>query len=181
MLSAAALLLLLTSRAEAAPISLLLTLDYYTPTVGPPEIGINFRFFTAATDGCGVSPAVPRTALVTGGASLLPGVSQFNVALNVDSLDNVYFNADGSYLSVLGPSVIPGQFFYSTSIYVAEPPTGYVSDGTANQYGPPWIPLANLGSGFSGDFHYIMLLSRPNRDVHAGSGPSGTHRCDPRP
>ena len=38
LLSAAALLLLLTSRAQAAPINLLLTGDMYAPTVGPPEI-----------------------------------------------------------------------------------------------------------------------------------------------
>lgn len=162
LLSTAAVLLFLTSRAQASPIDFLLTVNQYTPTVGPPEISFNFTFFESATNGWPGS--LPPHVLATGGANLLPGVRQFNVSLDVATLDNLYFNAWGFYSSN-APAF--------QSIYVAEPPTGPVSDALAYAYGPPWIPLANLGGGLSGDFRYIYGYSR---------GPIGTWELtDPAP
>lgn len=155
LLSAA--LLLITSRAQASPINLLLTVDDYAPTVGPSEISLSFSFFESATNGW-PRAMLPRTELAHGGAILLPGVHQFYVSLNTASLDNIYFNAYGFYNTPQTPFV---------SIYVAEPPTGPVEDGLAFGYGPPWIPLANLGEGLSGDFRYIYGYSR---------GPIGTYQ-----
>lgn len=156
LLSAAALLLLLASRAQAAPIELLFTVNHYTPIVGPPEIGLQFTFFESATNGWpGSFP--PQPFLANGGAVLLPGVTQFSVSLDAVSLENIYFTAYGGYWS--------GPGFQFQSIYVAEPPTGPVPDALAYGYGPPWISLANLGDGLSGEFRYIYGYS---------NGPIGT-------
>jgi hypothetical protein len=164
MLSAAALLLILTSRAQASPIDFLLTVNQYTPTVGPPEISLGFTFFESATNGW-PSSLPPRHVLAIGGADLLPGVRQFNVSLDVVTLENVYFNAYGFYFSSAGGPPVQ-------SIYVAEPPTGPVSDALAFAYGPPWIPLANLGGGLSGDFRYIYGYSRGPIGTWALTAPS---------
>lgn len=156
LLSAAALLLLLASRVQAAPINLLLTIDHYTPVIGPPEIGFQYAFFQSATNGWpGSFP--PGPLLASGGAALLPGVTQFSISLDAVSLENIYFNANGGYWS--------GPGFQFLSLYVAEPPTGPVPDSLAFGYGPPWISLANLGDGLSGDLHYIYGYS---------NGPIGT-------
>lgn len=144
---AAVLLLLLTSRAQAATIDLVLTINHYAPTVGSPEITLDFSFFESATNGWTTSfPPQPYLASVTRGA-LLPGVTQYLVSLDALSLDNIYFIGYGLYDSA-------GRF-HDPSIYVAEPPTGSVPDILAYQHGPPWIPLANLGGGFSGDLQTI--------------------------
>jgi hypothetical protein len=147
LLSAAALLLLLTSRAEAATIDLVFTVDLYAPIVGPLERSLSFTFFKSNSNGWpGSFP--PQPFLASGGmTTLLPGVTSFAVSVDAVSLDDIYFNAYGSYLS--GPGL--GEF----SLYVAEPPTGSVPDSLAFTYGPPWISLQNLGSGFSGNFQLI--------------------------
>jgi hypothetical protein len=161
LLSAAALLLLLASPAQAAPIDFLLTVEMYEPTVGPRDLSFSFSFFQSASNGWPYSTLQPRTGLASGGARLLPGVTQYNVSLNTASLDNVYFLGWGSYQSPdpLRPPSLPPLYPY-ISIYVAEPPTGPVDDGTAWGYGPPWIPLANLGDGLAADFRYINGYSR---------------------
>jgi len=160
LLSAAALLLILTSRAQAAPINLLLTVNINPTTVGPPDVTFNYSFFQSATYGWPYSSS--GAAFV--GATLFPGVTQYNVSLSTASLDNVYFAAYGEYLSPdprRDPSLPPVYPF--VSIYVAEPPTGHVSDALAFAYGPPWISLANLGAGFSSDLFYVNGYSRgPN-------------------
>lgn len=148
LLPAAALLLLITSRAQAAPINLLFTVNHFAPVSGPPEISLNFVFFQSATNGWPGS-APPQPFLASGGSTaLLPGVTQYNVSLDVASLDNIYFTANGGYWS--GPGLL------TRSIFVAEPPTGPVPDVLAFGYGPPWISLAGLGDGLSGDFRYIF-------------------------
>jgi hypothetical protein len=79
-------------------------------------------------------------------------VTQFNVSLDAASLANIYFTAHGDY---------PVSEFPFLGIYVAEPPTGPVSDFLAFTFGPPWISLADLGDGFSGDFRSIFGFPRP--------------------
>lgn len=154
LLPAAALLLLLTSRAEAAPINLLLSVNIGAPNGGPPQVVFGYSFFESATYGwpgdfvTGWPAPAPVPALAAGGGTLLPGQTQFNVSLNVDSLEHVYFIGSGWYFNAGLP--LPPQSFY-----VAEPPTGDVSDQTAWAYGPPWISLANLGAGISDDFRYV--------------------------
>ena len=101
----------------------------------------------ALVNGWPAGASVP--SLASGNATLLPGVSEFNVSLDVDSLDNVYFIGSGLYFNA------PGQIFPPMSVYIAEPPTGNVSDQTAWAYGPPWISLADLAGGISGNFDYI--------------------------
>ena len=161
LLSAAAVLLVLASPAQAATINLLLTVDMDEPTFGPRELSFSFSIFQSASNGWPYSTLQPRTRLAGSGALLLPGVTQYNVSLNAASLDDLYFMAFGDYRSPdpLRPASLPPLYPY-ISIYVAEPPTGPVDDGTAWGYGPPWIPLANLGDGLSADFRYINGYSR---------------------
>jgi hypothetical protein len=161
LLSAAALLLLLASPAQAATINLLLEVDMHEPNVGPRELSFSFTFFQSASNGWPYSTLQPKTRLAGSGALLLPGVTQYNVSLNAASLDDIYFMAFGDYRSPdpFRPPSLPPLYPY-ISIYVAEPPTGPVDDGTAWGYGPPWIPLANLGDGLSADFRYINGYSR---------------------
>ena len=152
--SAVVLVLLLTSRAQAATIDLVLTVNLLEPTVGPPEISFNYSFFQSATN---LWPFLAPFHSGTSAGVLLPGVWQFNVSLDAVSLDNVYFTGYGFYDSPFLPPDI--------NIYVAEPPTGRVSDALAYGYGPPWISLANMGGGYSGELYWIHGYSR---------GPIGT-------
>ena len=169
LLSAAALLLLLTSRAQASPINLLFTTEHYFPTVGPPEISVQYRFFQSSSNQW-PGPFSPEPLLAIGGAAVLPGMRQFQVSLDVASLDDVYFWAMGEYeIRQFENRVL--------SRYVAVPPEGpgrpvNEFDQLANAFGPPWIPLANLGDGISGDFRYISGLSR---------GPIGTWEVSAAP
>jgi hypothetical protein len=156
LLSAAALLLILASRAQAAPINLLLTVDMSAPTFGPPEINLRFNFFESASNGW-PGPFPIDSILTSGFATLLPGVTQFNVPLDAESLDNVYFTASGTYFG--GPA---SDFL---SFYVADPPTGPASAFQVATWGPAWISLANLDGGLSGDFREKIGFSR---------GPIGT-------
>ena len=176
LLSAAALHLLLAPTAQAATINLLLTTEHYDTTIVPPEVGVGFSFFEAAAyswprDASGV-PAVlvPRTYLATGSSALLPGVAEFSISFDVDSLDDVYFTLNGSYRSG------PAPFFPYDSHYVAEPPTGRVSDALVDAYGPPWIPLADLGTGFSGELFTFRGHHRTE-----GSYTVGTWALAPQP
>ena len=159
------LLLLLASRVEASPINLLLTVDYDEPVYGLPPISLSFRFFESAFNGWQSIPKPPTTSLVRSGANLLPGVTQFEVSLDADTLEDVYFSASGSY-QVFSPLVTLGA-------YVAEPPTGRVSDQLVSNFGAPWIPLENLGGGFSGDFGWTFGGRRTSGDGSVGGCPSG--------
>ena len=167
LLTATALILLVASRAQAAPINLLLTVDYNDPTNGPMPIGITYDFFTATSNQWGKTFNPVFTPLLHQSALVTTGSAQFNISLNVDSLDDVYFKALGLY-DVYEPR--GGNF----GVYVAEPPTGYVSDSTANSYGGPWIPLDNLGDGFGNDFGWIFGYARVR-------GPVGTWELTPVP
>ena len=155
-LLSAAVVLLLASSAQASPINLLLTTDHYWPTIGAPEISFQFEFIESPTNNWMVH-ARPSPTVLAGGFGAGPGVTQFNVSLDVASLDNVYFKGWGDYFSD-----VEGPFW---SQYSAQPPTGPVEDRFVHTFGPPWIPLANLGDGFSGDFRYFFGYSR---------GPIGT-------
>ena len=180
LLPVAVLLLLVTSRADAEPINLLLTTDITPVTAGPPEVRFGFSFFQSPTYGWPSSSFVAGwpapapagvTVLASGNTTLLPGVTQFNVSLNVDSLDDVYFIGSGWYFSE-----IPQLPISVMSLYVAEPPTGRADDQTAWIYGPPWISMADLGSGMSSYFSYINGYSRPG-----GLGTFQVTPLDPAP
>jgi hypothetical protein len=134
---------------EATPIQLDVAVTYYTPAVGPQDASFSFSMFESATNGW--PGALPPPSLATGVGTLLPGVTHFSASLNVDDLSQIYFTAFGSYLS--------GPFLIYPSIFVAEPPTGHVSDAAAFAFGPPWISLANLGTGLSGDLFTINGFS----------------------
>jgi len=141
-----ALSLLVASRVEATPIQLDVAITYFTPAVGPQDAGFSFSMFESAINGW--PGASPPPSLVAGGGTVLPGATHFSASLNVNDLSQIYFTAFGSYLS--------GPF---PSIFIAEPPTGHVSDATAFAFGPPWISLANLGAGLSGDLETINGFS----------------------
>lgn len=164
LLPVAFVLLLFASRAQAAPINLLLTVNIYPPSVGPPETSFSFRFFQSASNGWPFSAFQPTTPLASGGGGLLPGVTQFNVSFDAANLDNAFFSAYGGYFSP-DPSH-PSSGYPINSLYAAEPPTGHVPDVLVYGYGPPWIPLANLGNGISGDLYSFYGVSR---------GPIGSH------
>ncbi len=145
LLSAGVLLLLLSSRAHAAPIALEFTFDHFTPIVSPEQIGLSFTFFESPTNGWpGAFP--PQPYLAQGGTSLVPGWTQVDVSLNTDNLNDVYFTLHGSYF--LGDG--------SVGLFVAAPPSGPVPGELAFGYGPPWIPLQNIGSGFGGELEFFF-------------------------
>jgi hypothetical protein len=166
LLSAAVLVLLLASRAQAATIDLVLTMNITTATAGPQEVGFQFGFFESATYAW--PSALFQPYLMQGSATLLPGVTQFNVSLNVANVQNLYFVGSGSY-NAINPNS-PNLF---NSFYVAEPPTGHVLDQDAAQFGAPGISLANLGAGFTSDFGLIFGFPR--------SGGIGTWALAPAP
>ena len=157
-----ALLLLLTSPAHAETINLLLTANINEPTVGPREKLFVYSFFQSPVNGW--TDSFPPPSVANGNATLLPGVTQFSVSFDAPSVDNIYFTAYGFYWSGPGLSV--------QSIFAAEPPAGPVPDVLVFEYGPPWIPLANLGGGLSGGFRYIYGFS---------NGPIGTWAVTPVP
>jgi hypothetical protein len=164
LLSAAALLLLLASSAQASTINLLLTTDINDTTLGPPELLINFKFFESPENGWPYTAhLLPKIELAHGTAIVLPGVTQFDITLDTNSLDDIYFTAWGFYKTFDWPE---------WNRYVAEPPTGSVSDGLVYGYGPVWIPLADLGAGFSGNFQYFWGNPR---------GPIGSWSIDAAP
>jgi hypothetical protein len=150
------LLLLFTSRANASPINILLTMDHLWPTVGAPEILYAFRVFEAPHNawphGAG---STPLTILASGGARVLPGVRQLDLSLDVDSLDDVYLDLWGEYF-------IDPTRASTLSRYYALPPGAFgpAIDPFVNGFGPPWIPLTNLGDGISGNFRYFWGFPR---------------------
>jgi hypothetical protein len=89
LLSGAAVLLLLTSRADAATINLLLTIDINSPASGPPDVAFGYSVFTNPTNAWPSSPAITPTFRF----SLSPGVTQFPVSVNAESLDDFYLSA----------------------------------------------------------------------------------------
>jgi hypothetical protein len=143
-LLATAGILLLASRVEAGPINLLFTVDFYDSTLGPSEISVHYNFIQSPAN-LWQSAVRGQPVLARGFAWLLPGVTQFNVSLEAPSLDNVYLWSDGFYFSPLSGN----PAFQSIHMAV---PAGSGPDPLHNVYGPPWIPLANLGDGLSGDF-----------------------------
>ena len=151
LLSAAALLLL-ASTAHASTINLLLTTDHPWPTVGDPAIGFMFQFIESPTNNW--LTYAPPPVLLASGVGGGPGISQFNVSLDVDSLANVYFKGWGDYYG-LSPE---GRPF--VSLYSAQPPSGPVEDALVYSNGPPWISLAEIGDGLSGDFRYFFGYAR---------------------
>jgi hypothetical protein len=157
-----ALLSLLTSRADAATINLLLTININSPTSGEayssaPDVSFGYNFFTSTN----AWPSSPSNApsLTNPGGSLFPGVTQFPVSLNTESLDDFYLSGWGTYTS-FGPGLPPPPFGFPT-LY-ALTPIGFTQDSQVMTYGPPWIPLENLGpEGLSGGFRVINGYNRP--------------------
>jgi len=134
------------SLAHATPVPLDVAITYYTPAVGPLDAGFQFWMFESATNGWPNADTPASTA--SGGSTLSPGINQYSVSPNVTDLSRLYFTAAGSYRSGPGLSV--------SSVFVAEPPAGHVSDASAFGFGPPWISLANVGSAsLSGDLWVI--------------------------
>ena len=156
LLPTTALLLVLASTAQAESINLLLTMDHLWPTIGAPEITYVYRVFEAPSNGWPTqTDSVPQTVLASGSARILPGTTSHNLLLDTDSLDNVYMDIWGEY-------VTDPRLPFTLGRYVALPPEGPFPDWDALSfaYGPPWIPLADLGDGLSGDFRYFFGFSR---------------------
>jgi hypothetical protein len=138
--------LLLASRAQASPIDLLLRLDYGPATDGSPA-ELNFWFFESPTNAWQTFDRDVTDLARVSNTPLVPGVMQFNVSLDAVSLDNVYFSSDW---------ILPSLGNGDPSVMMAVPPTGPNIDFLASIWGPPWIPLADLGGGFSGEYRLIL-------------------------
>src|SRR4051812_21515881 len=96
-----ALLLLLTSRADASPINLLFTVNMYAPTVpSPPPIRVKFKVFESATYGWPGTIAPEESVVFQ--QTVLPGITQFTASVDSGSLDHAYFAGGGTYDSYLG-------------------------------------------------------------------------------
>ena len=150
-----ALSLVVASHAEASPIELVLAVTYYAPVIGPTETGFDYLFFQSATNDYPGAP-IPYARGLFGHGPLLPGVNRFLVSLDVPDVSQSYFLASGSYGFIANPG--PGN--PHENIFIAQPPSppagpGGVPSEIAYRYGPPWIPLANLGSGLSGRLEHI--------------------------
>ena len=143
LLFAVAALLLLASRAEASPINILLTVNYGAPTEGPPGMGHHFEIFESDSNDW-LNFARDTRPLAYSNTLLFPGETQYSILLDVGSLDNVYFFSEW---------VASGDPF--PNVLMASPPGGF-SDVLAAAYGPPWIPLVNMGDGFSGNYQLIL-------------------------
>ena len=153
--------LLITSRANAATIDLLLTMDHFWPTAGAPNIEYTYRLFEASRNGWpDRDGSTPQTVLASGSAWVLPGVTQLDLSINVDSLDDVYLDIWGRYY--IDPTVAS-----TLGLYYALPPGAVPADidPYVTGYGPPWIPLTDLDDGIAGRFQHAFGLSR---------GPIGT-------
>jgi hypothetical protein len=155
LLSAAAL------PAEAIPIQLDIAITYLAPTVGPSNAAFSLSLFESPSNGWPGS--FPSSILANVGGTLTPGTTAYSVSLADIDLSELYFNAFGSFAS--GPGLA------TTSIFVAEPPSGNVSDALAFAFGPPWISLAGLGQGsqLAGQLWLINGFSN-----HGGSSVEGT-------
>lgn len=141
----------------ATPIHVLdITINYYsTPPWVIGNSGIGFSIFEAPGNTWpNTASRGPNTASGGSGSNgIEPGITQFEVSLSATTLEDVYITMWGGFTGV--PSDMYGANWQS--IFVAEPPDGYVSDMLAWDYGPPWISLAplDLGVELSGDLYII--------------------------
>ena len=146
------LVIFLTSNAQASPSQTFdITVTYYDTPAWARTLGIGFQIFESPSN----TWATPQmwqgtTARASAGGALSPGETVYQVTIPVTDLSDVYINGSGSFSG--SSSGAP-----STSIFVAEPPTGWVPDATAWAYGPPWISLSGINSGLSlsGDLEII--------------------------
>lgn len=163
---ASALVLFVTSRVQAAPFTMVFTTDYFTPLAGPPETGFTITFVESDTNRW-MDSKESVTYLATRSLSgLLPGVTQTTISFEAASLDNVYFFSHGSYRCCQ-----PWESGFG--IYFAQLPLelGHAPAVKVDIWGDPWISLAALDDGFSGDWE--LVLGRTER------GPIGTWALAP--
>ncbi|MGK2906504.1 MAG: PEP-CTERM sorting domain-containing protein [Desulfuromonadales bacterium] len=145
-------MILLTSNAQAIPIQgINISITYYTAPNWVENSGAGYSIFES--EGTWPYDQFPTSSIGSGGTSLIPGSLTslyFEIpALAVDP-SNIYFTMSGGFYWVP-----PGVFTHT--IFVAEPPSGWVSDELAWMYGPPWISLEEIYSGLtlSGDLEII--------------------------
>ncbi|ABL00057.1 hypothetical protein Ppro_2451 [Pelobacter propionicus DSM 2379] len=129
-----------------------LTLTYYSTPSWVQDSSIGFNLFESTGNSWG-SPSQWQDmgpSLAGGGGALLAGNTKYSASLSVNSFSNLFLTMNGSFV---GTSA--GEPYISN--FVAEPPTGRVSDADAWIYGPPWISLNNLAPGhdLSGDLVII--------------------------
>lgn len=155
-LSSLLLVTLVTSNAQAIPSQMLnIKVTYYATPSWVVHNGFGFSLFTSPSN-MWATPEMWQNMeeLASGEAAFTPGRAVYEVSASVADLSNLYMQMAGGFLGCP-----PGDCEnpYYQSIFVAEPPTGWVSDQEAWMYGPPWISLANVGSGLalSGDLEII--------------------------
>ena len=151
--------LLVSPRADAAPINLLLTTDVEPTTVGPQALGFSYMFWESATNDW-LTDGSPDRRLLSGGATLMPGQTQFEITLDVDSLAT----DDARGVAV--------QEADEPNVIVAGPSDDLV-DG--DWHAPP-RPAAPADAG--GD-HCTRAVRRPER-VAGGAGPRRRTRAHTR-
>ncbi|NLT65525.1 MAG: PEP-CTERM sorting domain-containing protein [Acidobacteria bacterium] len=128
------LLFVLHSTAVAGTIRTFdITIDYFTPTVGPMEAFFDFVMFESPVNAWPSEPPFPP-AIAERSTTLLPGIARWREVIEDDDLSDNYFMAWGE---ILYPEA-------TVTLFVAEPHTGYVPDWMVWGWGPPWISMEDL-------------------------------------
>lgn len=109
-----------------------ITIDYFTPTVGPMEACFSFEMFESPVNAWPSEPPFPP-AIAEHSTTLLPGITRWQEVIEDDDLSDNYFMAWGEIPTLPEPT-----------LFVAEPHTGHVPDGTVWGWGPPWISMEDL-------------------------------------
>lgn len=142
----------LATNAQAIPLKAIdVTVTYYETPSWVETSGLSISLFESPGNTWATSQMwQDSTFLASAGGALTPGVNMYEVSVAVTNLSNLYISMYGGFNGTQEGAPFP-------SIFVAEPPTGWVSDELAWVYGPPWISLASLGSGLtlSGDLQII--------------------------
>lgn len=149
------LVTLLKSNAQAIPIQQIdINITCYDT---PYSLSVYNQFSIFESAGIWPTPSyydgfLPNTGvntLATGGSPLVPGLYNYEVSVLVSDYSNLYIAMHGTFWGVKDAH---GEPIFGA--FVAEPPTGYVSDEEVyRNVEAPWISLKDIGPGFnmSGD------------------------------
>ncbi|MDD2469205.1 MAG: hypothetical protein PHI97_35040 [Desulfobulbus sp.] len=133
---------------------MIITVIYYTPTVGPANASFSFSIYIKDKNVWGTDEQRGVVPLVTTSGTIFPGVNTFDVSVPIINLSELYISGSGSIQNDTPPP----------SIFVAERPSGHVSDGEAfGVWGPPWISLAQLSSGIGVSADLFIINGKDNQ------------------
>lgn len=127
---------------------MIITVIYFTPTIGPLNANFSFSIYENDNNLWGSDKQFSITPIITKSDTIVPGVNTFDISINT---------ANPLKLYITGSGIIENNHGHP-SIFVAERPSGHVSDAEAfGVWGPPWISLAKLsvGIGVAADLFII--------------------------